>query len=426
MMRILRTLRPMLLLLFIPCFTGSMWAVSTPLETDAALYFGPWNVAMLQQQPVIEWGNRINYGSYTVQELYYVNEPYQGHATRVFAYYAIPNSTPKPVPAMVLVHGGDGAAYKQWAAQWANYGYAAIAMDLFGNGPNGEHLPDGGPILAHAPSAVDTVFSGISSTTLTDMWSYHAISATLRAISVVAHLPEVDASRIGIMGISWGGYTTAIVSGLDDRLKMAIIVYGAGYLDVNSYWKDILLDLSTEQHQLWNDNYDPKMYLNQSTIPILWATGTNDYAYPLDTWQRSHQLTRGQRTLRLIPNWAHDYDTPWNTADFVIYANEQLHIPTGLLQVTAQGHSFSEVWAMYSSTTSIREAVLHFTADSGRYQDRTWQSIPAAIDPISHRISATIPSNALVYFLNLTDSHGYTISTEHVSNQQIYLPVLDR
>ena len=34
----------------------------------------------------------------------------------------------------LLVHGGEGTAFREWAELWAKRGYAAIAMDLAGCG----------------------------------------------------------------------------------------------------------------------------------------------------------------------------------------------------------------------------------------------------------------------------------------------------
>ena len=36
--------------------------------------------------------------------------------------------------------------------------------------------------------------------------------------------------------ISWGGYLTCIVAGLDNRFKAAVPVYGYGFLHENSVW----------------------------------------------------------------------------------------------------------------------------------------------------------------------------------------------
>ena len=45
-----------------------------------------------------------------------------------------------PLPAMVLVHGGGGKAFREWAELWAERGYVALAMDLAGHGPDGKRL----------------------------------------------------------------------------------------------------------------------------------------------------------------------------------------------------------------------------------------------------------------------------------------------
>ena len=43
---------------------------------------------------------------------------------------------------MVLVHGGGGQAFAEWATLWAKRGYVAISMDLRGRGPDGNRHPD--------------------------------------------------------------------------------------------------------------------------------------------------------------------------------------------------------------------------------------------------------------------------------------------
>ncbi|MEI6727964.1 MAG: acetylxylan esterase, partial [Actinomycetes bacterium] len=66
--------------------------------------------------------------------VYYEGETFKGKATRVFAYYGKPEGA-GPFPGIVLVHGGGGAAFRDWVKHWVDNGYAALAMDLAGNGP---------------------------------------------------------------------------------------------------------------------------------------------------------------------------------------------------------------------------------------------------------------------------------------------------
>src|SRR5205807_6544304 len=116
-----------------------------------------------------EWGADVG----KAREVYYPGEPYKGKPTRVFAYYAKPTGD-GPFPAVVLVHGGGGKAFREWAEHWAGRGYCALAMDLAGKGPKGR-LPDGGP-----DQSDDVKFRDFGDRDVRDRWTYHAVAAVLR------------------------------------------------------------------------------------------------------------------------------------------------------------------------------------------------------------------------------------------------------
>jgi Hsp70 protein/prolyl oligopeptidase family protein len=105
-----------------------------------------------------------------------------------------------------------------------------------------------------------------------------AREAAIRGASLLADRPDVDAGCIGITGISRGGYLTCIVAGLDDRLKVAVPVYGCGFLHENSTWLGIFQKMPTEMRKLWVENLEPSRYLGQGRIPVLFVTGINDFA----------------------------------------------------------------------------------------------------------------------------------------------------
>src|ERR1043165_6727457 len=66
----------------------------------------------------------------------YEGPAWKGNPTRVFAWIGLPKTEgPGKVPGMVLVHGGGGTAFADWAKLWTDRGYAAIAMDLCGCRP---------------------------------------------------------------------------------------------------------------------------------------------------------------------------------------------------------------------------------------------------------------------------------------------------
>jgi len=204
----------------------------------------PWNLEVLSNPPEYKWAEGKE-----IRSLYYKGEPYRGKPTRVLAYYATPGSLAgdpskdKNLAAIVLVHGGGGKAYPEWVKLWASRGYAAIAMDLSGNDPQkNQRLPDGGPRQRDR----DKFAAGLPNT---DMWTYHAVANVIRAHSLIRHFPEVDGERTAITGISWGGYLTCIVAGLDNRFNVAAPVYGCGFLHKNSFWLGSFAGMSAEDER---------------------------------------------------------------------------------------------------------------------------------------------------------------------------------
>lgn len=159
-----------------------------------------WDLERLSQTPHADWGETKD----LVQEVYYAGEPFGGRPTRVFAYVGRPEGE-GPFPAMVLVHGGGGQAFDDWARHWAKRGYVAISMDTAGAGPGKAPLPDGGPDQDH-----ESKFRNFTVAESREMWTYHAVADVILAHSLLRALPDVDPERTALTGISWGGYLTCI------------------------------------------------------------------------------------------------------------------------------------------------------------------------------------------------------------------------
>ncbi len=184
---------------------------------------GPmWDLELLSQPPQV-WPAEAHHEE-GVDAIFYEGRPFRGRPTRVFAYIGVPEVEPgEQVPAMVLIHGGGGTAEAEWVRIWNARGYAAILMDTCGCVPGGE--PGNRPRHEFGGSP-GTGGWGQTDWPREDQWTYHAVADALLANSLLRSLPEVDPERIGVTGISWGGYLTSIVAGVDPRLKLAIPVYG--------------------------------------------------------------------------------------------------------------------------------------------------------------------------------------------------------
>ncbi len=336
--------------------------------------------------------------------MYYQGEPFAGKPTRVFAYYARPEGD-GPFPAVVLVHGGGGKAFRAWAEHWSARGYCALAMDLAGNGPKGR-LPDGGP-----DQSDDVKFRDFSDKDVRDTWSYHAVAAVLRGHTLLTAVPEVDRDRIAVTGISWGGYLTCIVAGLDDHLKAAVPVYGCGFLHENSFWKEPRLDkMPAAQRERWVNAFDPSRYLPQVKCPILFLNGTNDFAYPLDSYRKCYELVRAPRTLSVRVRLRHGHVWSFGEVDAFIDSHLKKGKPLPVLgELTQDGSKVSATVTMKGKPSA---AHLHSAVAVGPWQKREWKSVPAEFK--EGRITATLPGERpLVYFLAVTDERGLEVSTPH-------------
>jgi dienelactone hydrolase len=309
---------------------------------------------------------------------------------------------------MILVHGGGGKAFSAWAEHWAKRGYAALAMDLSGNGPNGK-LPDGGPDQSDAVK-----FQNFTSGEARDMWTYHAVAAAIRGHSLLAAKPEVDKHKIGLTGISWGGYLTCIIAGLDHRFKVAVPVYGCGFLAENSVWLPTFEKMSPEMRERWVSLFDPSQYLGGVSCPILFLNGSNDFAYPMDSYQKSYRRVRGPVSLALKVRLPHGHI--WTFQEVDVFIDSQLKggepVPTmGEMKVDK-----NVISAQLRAQSPIAKAEFNYTTDSGPWQKREWKTGAALIkDGV---VSATLPAERpLVCFLSVTDARDVTISSPHIELQ---------
>ncbi len=341
-----------------------------------------------------------------IRGIVYENEPYLGKPSKVFAYLGVPENIDTKVPAMVCIHGGGGKAFKEWVDLWVKRGYAAISMDFGGMGPDGKRLADAGPEQTH--EAKFTVSLGWK-----DLWTYHAIAAIIRANNILRMDPRIDASRIAATGISWGGYLTCIISGIDHRLSCAIPVYGCGFLQDNSAeeWMNIFSKMPAEEKKTWHDKCDPSAYLKNTRMPIMFVAGTNDFAYPLDSLRKSYSAVKGPLTLCVRLEMPHGHEAGWAPLEIQEYTDSFFRKAPALPRISIMKIDGSHASATFLSERKISGAYLLYTKDKGPWQTRKWVQIPAELE--KGRISADLPPDATVFYLALETEDGLWISTPH-------------
>ena len=367
----------------------------------------PWDLGTLDAAPKWTFLERPKLEG--VRALTFEGVPYRGKPTRVFAWLGLPTVSPgEKVPAMVLVHGGGGTAFEEWVRLWLGRGYAAIAMDTCGQIPAGHYGrwfrdEQGGPPGWGGFDQLDQP--------RTDQWTYHAVADIILAHSLIRSLPEVDPERTGVTGISWGGYLTCIVAGVDPRFKLAVPVYGCGFYP-DTVFANNLDKLEPSAAARWLESWDPSVYLPEAAMPILWVNGSNDFAYPLGAMQRSYRLPLGPRTLCIRLRMPHGHGGAGeNPEEIRIFTDSVLKGGKPLARITGSGREGASAWASYVSPVPVARAELNITRDTGRWQDRRWEALPATL--ADGRMSAPLPENTRVYYFNLFDERDCVVSTEH-------------
>lgn len=372
---------------------------------------GPmWDLNRFGQAPAYEPATGYDWAETAdgVQPIFLEGPPFEGEPTKVFAWLGIPPHAPEvKLPGMVLIHGGGGTAFAHWVKMWNDRGYAAIAMDTCGCVPvgsygNWERHPQGGPPGWGGWDQTDWPRE--------DQWTFHAIADVMLAHSLLRSLPEVDADRIGVTGISWGGYLTSLTAGVDPRYRFAAPVYGCGFtLDMS--FGDSVRGLQPEQRDRWMRWWDPAAYLKDAAMPILWINGTNDFAYTMNGWQKSYREPTGPRYLSLRIAMPHGHNEGEAPEEIHAFADQILKGEPGLCRVTGQGRDGGDAWVTFDAPVAIAKAELCYTTDDGKWTERKWRAVPGEMTP--GRATAALPEGTKCYYLNLTDERGLIISSEH-------------
>jgi dienelactone hydrolase len=386
---------------------------------------GEWNLTELKKAPAMQWLSQDG----AVHSLLYAGEKFQGHDTDVFAFYASP-ATLKTAPAnatfpgVVLIHGGGGTAFAEWAWLWAKRGYAAIAMDLSGCRPNDlvydatgaplsgqaakpetrTRLPNGGPNQGN-PEKFDSIGGNV-----TDDWPYHAAASVIRAHSLLRSFPEVIADRTAVTGISWGGYTTCLVASLDDRFRAAVPVYGCGFLFEGESVQKPSIDKLGERRDAWIKAYDPSSLLPRCRVPMLFVNGTNDIHYPLDSYQKSFDAVPGQKQMRIEVNMRHGHPPGWAPQEIGLFIDSFCRDGQPLPVPGEPKLSKDAVAMTYTSVVPLKSAALHYTTDNGPRSERSWQSLAAEITKDAV-IAPQPPTDANTWFIALTDERGAMVTS---------------
>ena len=370
----------------------------------------------LTQAPAMEQAEGFD-STKNLKAIYFEGLDYQGKPTKVFAWLGMPedkaanesDKVPAKVPAMVLVHGGGGTAFKEWVARWNARGYAAISIAV--EGQTDKRSEDGESWEKHewaGPSRVGIY--GDAKEEFKDQWMYHAVADTVLANSLLRSLPGVDADKVGIMGISWGGVITSTVIGIDDRFAFAIPTYGCGDLSEapNQYGK------SLGNHAAYKEVYDPMLRFDKVKMPTLWFSWPEDRHFPMDKFANCYHEVSGSYTVSLIPKLGHGHGPPWNKPDSYAFADSIIKDDKPWCrQKRLIKFDKTKVMVIFESSEALSDPVLVYSMDKGVSGERKWLELAAKGNQAEHyEVEVALPEAVTGWFVNVR-SGELTVSSDY-------------
>lgn len=237
---------------------------------------------------------------------------YEGwHGARVCA-WLLARSGARAQPTMVFYHGYGGSKgqiydYLGWALQ----GYTVVAVDVRGQSGDSTDVED-------YPSGHVTgwMTKGITSP---GTYYYRGVYVDcVRAIDFAVSRTEVDATRIGVAGVSQGGGLSLAVAALDSRPKLSLpevpylchyrraleITEQNPYQEIAVYCQRYPDRVDTAFNTL--SYFDNLNLADRISCPVLMTVGLRDAICPPSTIFAVYNRLEADKELRVYPYGGHE------------------------------------------------------------------------------------------------------------------------
>jgi dipeptidyl aminopeptidase/acylaminoacyl peptidase len=212
-----------------------------------------------------------------------------GAAIRGWLVLPVGASEQSPAPLVLWVHGGPVMSWNAWSWRWNPWLMAARGYAVL--------LPD---------PALSTGYGQAFIARGHGNWGGAPFTDVMTITDAVAARPEIDASRIAMMGGSFGGYMANWIAGHTDRFAAIVSHAGLwtldqmfGTTDSQAFWRRIFGDPTAEPGRYLDNS--PHLHADGITTPILIVHGDKDYRVPVGEALRMYwDLTSRGKTVRFL------------------------------------------------------------------------------------------------------------------------------
>jgi hypothetical protein len=153
------------------------------------------------------------------------------------------------------------------------------------------------------------------------------------------------------------------------------------------------------------------MYIASASMPVFFINGTNDFAYPLDSYAKTYGLVKSGRNVRITVNMPHGHPQGWAPIEIGLFIDEHVKNGLPLPKILQPQSGNNKIRAKVRAQTKLAPAALHYTTDTGPINKREWQTVSGHIEDASIVITPP-PEEATVWFLTIKDERGAVVSSE--------------
>jgi len=244
------------------------------------------------------------------------------------------------------------------------------------------------------------------------------VVAALQSFDLLAAQPGVMKDRIGVSGISMGGYSTTMITGLlGKRVRAAYSIFGCGFYDRGSEWSTSLKDLPDDQREAWLHHFDagrrapgiqaPYFIAAAASDRFFWPPAVNSTLCAIPG-ARNQAFAPANHSLKGIPeadNLSLLYFAYWLKGEGEPFPNVTVesceNLPDGAKKI-----SFS-----VQSALPIATATAFVTPGGESWVKSPWE--PIAAQPAGEKkFAVTIPADKITktgaWYVNVSDARPAT------------------
>jgi len=229
---------------------ATFWSMDTERKT-------PYNIRMVSSTTV---------GDYKTDRFYLTSQPFEtGKPDQVLCTFSRNVKQGVVSPVYIDVGGGADAAS---VAQAPHYLHCAV-MNIEWRATNLDVRSRWANTNNNNPWTIKPH--------VTDCFVFPYVQATRRVMDYLSEQPEIDKTRVGVGGASFGGWFALLIAGIDNRVTSVFDLWGCGGQKERHGWHNAVISkLPSDEQEAWLSHYDPNTFLPNIKASTMIMLGTNE------------------------------------------------------------------------------------------------------------------------------------------------------